>query len=902
MSRTGKSLDPRDEYVDIYEQYMDSPSLASNDAVFEQDMASNVMTTPLLNIDGQFGAPREYYMQNSSQDNTIGGGTGDESDSSLDDLEELRLHQLAIENRRLKYTNYQHQMQHQLPGGRDDEPNVSEKIIEDDDGVDEGAAKIITQINQETGLMISKTVRKSIKDFKIGKDLGEGSYSTVVLATDMSSNVNYAIKMLNKRYIIKEDKVKYVKLEKDALNRLNNHHGIVHLHYTFQDAMNLYFVLDFAENGELLTLIKRYNTMDEESTRYYSIQLIDAIDYMHRNGVIHRDLKPENILIDKEFKIQITDFGTAKLLDKSNGGEYPQDARAKSFVGTAEYVSPELLNDKSCGRPADIWALGCIIYQMIGGKPPFKGANEYLTFQKVQKLQYAFTAGFPIVIRDLIKRLLILKPGDRLTIEQIKMHYWFRACNWSEGEIWGVNPPPLSAYKISAKSMKPIPELEQQYKSRKVSSNRKSSSSSTLSSSQKVMSSPNIAPPPIPGRVGPKNASNAAYAALYGVGVGGSSPGPVSGPPSSGPPLSSTSTSAIASGAATAAAASSSSAPAVVMVPATARSRKSSSNGSKSGPKNVIPGTNIARPVLHTKIPKRKSHGSGGGGGGTTTNTTTTNIGVNSIPQLSVLDLKWVKYMKHRDERVIKAGVVRVQKEPTVLFERKNRGCITESPLGYMNKDKDVSSLGIVSSIGKFAIDYKREEINVGDLSNEDHDGGNSSSNGNGGSNKFMKFFTPRTPPPSTSIEVMFQSRILVITTIGRAMVFNAMGNEMTMEIDLTNGKVKFVEVLTPGDGKLGLFAIETPDDTLIFQCEIAEVSHWTTSLFKSRRMEKDRLEDEFHKMNGRDERMVAAAVSKAVSMASVNAGVGVGAGSGANTKSRVTPMNSKLLARSRMR
>lgn len=256
---------------------------------------------------------------------------------------------------------------------------------------EKGAASKV--VDSQNGV---KVIRRTVQDFEFGKQLGEGSYSTVVLATDKITNIKYAVKVLDKRHIIKEKKVKYVNIEKHALNRLSNRVGIVSLYFTFQDKDSLYFVLDYASNGELLSLIKKYNTLSEDCTRHFGAQILDAIKYMHDNGVIHRDIKPENILLDDKLRIQITDFGTARLLEKKNdeSEDYPLDVRAKSFVGTAEYVSPELLENKYCGKPGDIWAFGCILYQMIAGKPPFKAANEYLTFQKITKLQYAFSAGF----------------------------------------------------------------------------------------------------------------------------------------------------------------------------------------------------------------------------------------------------------------------------------------------------------------------------------------------------------------------------------------------------------------------------------------------------------------------------------------------------------------------------
>ncbi|ODQ64550.1 kinase-like protein [Nadsonia fulvescens var. elongata DSM 6958] len=323
-----------------------------------------------------------------------------------------------------------------------------------------GAATLIeTEKNAETGEVRTKIIKKGVTDFKFGRTLGEGSYSTVVAAVDRQTGKEYAIKVLDKRHIIKEKKVKYVNIEKNTLNRLGEHPGIVRLYYTFQDERSLYFVLDFASNGELLSLIKKLGTLDIECTRYYGAQLLDAVEFMHNNGVYHRDLKPENILLDDKMRIKITDFGTAKMIDSlkdSNGKDtdkYPSDIRTSSFVGTAEYVSPELLTEKATGKEADLWAFGCIIYQLIAGRPPFKAGNEYQTFQKIVKLQYSYSPGFPYLARDLIKRVLVLNPKDRYSIEQIKNHPFFEGINWDRKSLWKRPHPRLLPYRASAKTI-----------------------------------------------------------------------------------------------------------------------------------------------------------------------------------------------------------------------------------------------------------------------------------------------------------------------------------------------------------------------------------------------------------------------------------------------------------------
>ena len=321
-----------------------------------------------------------------------------------------------------------------------------------------GAAVGVRQELDTNGRPILRSVKKGFKDFQFGRTLGEGSYSTVMAASDRETGKEYAIKVLDKRHIIKEKKVKYVNVEKDTLNRLTEHPGVVRLYYTFQDERQLYFVLDLASNGELLGVLKRMMTFDEECTRFYGAEILDTIDFMHARGVIHRDLKPENVLLDEHMHVKITDFGTAKLLDtrKAHGGgsgmSEPEDflngsgsTKANSFVGTAEYVSPELLRDKSACKASDLWAFGCIIYQLLAGRPPFKAGNEYLTFQKILSLEYEFPKDFPNVARDLVERLLVLDPSSRLSIEHVKNHQFFEGVIWGRG-LWRQRAPKLKSF------------------------------------------------------------------------------------------------------------------------------------------------------------------------------------------------------------------------------------------------------------------------------------------------------------------------------------------------------------------------------------------------------------------------------------------------------------------------
>ncbi|KAI9711305.1 MAG: pkb-activating kinase-like protein [Bogoriella megaspora] len=333
---------------------------------------------------------------------------------------------------------------------------------------EKGAAVGLRREIDANGRPVTRVVKKGVKDFEFGRTLGEGSYSTVLAATDRQTGREYAIKVLDKRHIIKEKKVKYVNIEKDTLNRLTDHPGVVRLYYTFQDERSLYFVLDLATGGELLGVLKKMASFDMECARFYSAEILDAVDYMHSRGIIHRDLKPENVLLDDKMHVKITDFGTAKILELKSSAQASESGddgasgdplegaesdRAVSFVGTAEYVSPELLTDKNACKASDLWALGCIIYQLLAGRPPFKAVNEYQTFQKIVALDYTFPIGFPDVARDLVERLLVLDPAKRLPIEHMKNHEFFDGVRWGKG-LWQQRAPKLRPFAPS--SQEPI--------------------------------------------------------------------------------------------------------------------------------------------------------------------------------------------------------------------------------------------------------------------------------------------------------------------------------------------------------------------------------------------------------------------------------------------------------------
>uniref|UniRef100_A0A1B6MAT0 3-phosphoinositide-dependent protein kinase 1 n=1 Tax=Graphocephala atropunctata TaxID=36148 RepID=A0A1B6MAT0_9HEMI len=285
--------------------------------------------------------------------------------------------------------------------------------------------------------------KRSIHDYYFGKTLGEGSFSTVWLVRDIHTRKDYALKQCDKAHIVRERKTESIKREKQVLNILSETGApfCVKLYCTFQDPEKLFFVITYAKNGELLAHINRNRRLSMECARFYAAELVVAMEHLQRVNVIHRDLKPENILLDENMHLLVTDFGCAKIVHRPQSGTDSDDESARprrnSFVGTAQYISPELLTDKNASYSSDLWALGCIVYQMLTGQPPFQSRSEYLIFQKIQKLEYDIPADLDPTAADLIRKLLVLNPTERLGAcdeegyPSIRSHPFFMNTPWN---------------------------------------------------------------------------------------------------------------------------------------------------------------------------------------------------------------------------------------------------------------------------------------------------------------------------------------------------------------------------------------------------------------------------------------------------------------------------------------
>ncbi|CAN1238736.1 3-phosphoinositide-dependent protein kinase 2 [Linum grandiflorum] len=297
----------------------------------------------------------------------------------------------------------------------------------------------------------------SIQDFELGKIYGVGSYSKVVRAKKKDSGIVYALKIMDKKFITKENKTAYVKLERIVLDQLD-HPGVVRLYFTFQDTFSLYMALESCEGGELFDQITRKRRLSEEEARFYAAEVVDALEYIHKMGLIHRDIKPENLLLAADGHIKIADFGSVKPMQDSRITVLPNaasDDKACTFVGTAAYVPPEVLNSSPATFGNDLWALGCTVYQMLSGTSPFKDASEWLIFQKIIARDVRFPDYFSNEAKDLIDRLLDTEPGRRPGAgpdgyAALKLHPFFKGVDWNN--LRSQAPPELVADPTQAQA------------------------------------------------------------------------------------------------------------------------------------------------------------------------------------------------------------------------------------------------------------------------------------------------------------------------------------------------------------------------------------------------------------------------------------------------------------------
>jgi len=274
-----------------------------------------------------------------------------------------------------------------------------------------------------------------LEDFDLLKVLGRGAYGKVIQARMKSTGDIYALKILTKDYLIERDEVDRTVNERNVLIKAQ-HPFLMKLHYAFQTNDKLYFVMDFAVGGELFFHLRKEGKFSEDRARFYASEVLLGLEYLHKNEIIYRDLKPENLLLDGSGHILVTDFGLAKYLNHE---------KTRSFVGTPEYVAPEVLLGELYDLAVDWWSLGVLIFEMIAGDPPFTSSNDGYQelFQAIKHDNVEFPKkGFSEEAKDLISKLLQKDPTQRLkTSEEVKKHPWFQPMDFEKLLRKEIEPP-----------------------------------------------------------------------------------------------------------------------------------------------------------------------------------------------------------------------------------------------------------------------------------------------------------------------------------------------------------------------------------------------------------------------------------------------------------------------------
>jgi serine/threonine protein kinase len=322
--------------------------------------------------------------------------------------------------------------------------------------------------------------KASISDYNLICELGTGSYGKVIFAKSKYEGKKFAIKVIKKALLDRFDKQHEIHIEKYCLVHLS-HPNILKFNKAFQDKKHLFFVLEYCKNKDLGKLIQNVGTFSYKLAQYYAAEIISAISYMNKFGIYHRDLKPENIGVDEDMHLKLFDFATAnihgKYFDKSimkfvdiSQKDYEEAVKntkndsdpnsieyvlinghkimnlAEKFVGTPEYVSPEVLENKYdlIGPGVDIWAFGVMLYLFFVGQTPFKGKNDDETTNNIKNVKYTFEiekkhskgiVNIPEEAKDLIKKILVKDPTKRIgygskDYKEIKEHPFFKGINF----------------------------------------------------------------------------------------------------------------------------------------------------------------------------------------------------------------------------------------------------------------------------------------------------------------------------------------------------------------------------------------------------------------------------------------------------------------------------------------
>lgn len=285
--------------------------------------------------------------------------------------------------------------------------------------------------------------RMNANDFYVIKVIGRGAFGEVQLVRHKVSKAVYAMKLLSKFEMIKRSDSAFFWEEREIMAHTTSP-WIVKLHFAFQDAKNLYMVMDYMAGGDLVNLMSNYD-IPEKWAKFYGAEVVLALDAIHSMGFIHRDVKPDNMLLDKHGHLKLADFGTCMRMDRDGM------VRSDTAVGTPDYISPEVLKSQGgegyYGRECDWWSVGVFLYELLIGDTPFYADSLVGTYGKIMDHKNSLLFPDDIEISKDAKHLICSFLTDRNLrigqkgIAEIQKHRFFINDQWDWNNIRDAVPP-----------------------------------------------------------------------------------------------------------------------------------------------------------------------------------------------------------------------------------------------------------------------------------------------------------------------------------------------------------------------------------------------------------------------------------------------------------------------------
>ncbi|KAF7345379.1 Kinase-like protein [Mycena venus] len=256
----------------------------------------------------------------------------------------------------------------------------------------------------------------SLHSFDMGRPLGKGKFGRVYMVrTKAAPKYILALKTLYKSELVKNKVEKQTRREIEIQQNLR-HTNVLRLYGFFHDEKRIFLMLEFAAQGELYKQLSKHGCFSERRSARYIDQMTDALIYLHGKHVIHRDIKPENLLLGMNGELKIGDFGWSV---------HAPGLRRMTLCGTLDYLPPEMVEGKEHNEKVDYWALGVLTYEFMIGAPPFEDRRSVNnTYARIAKVDLKFPPTISSDAKDLISKLLVYDPKQRLPLKDVLRHPW----------------------------------------------------------------------------------------------------------------------------------------------------------------------------------------------------------------------------------------------------------------------------------------------------------------------------------------------------------------------------------------------------------------------------------------------------------------------------------------------